>query len=280
MQQKITESELVESFNLKKLQSIELSILKSVVAVCGKYQIKYFLIGGTLLGAVRHAGFIPWDDDIDIGMFRDDYEKFIKLWPQVMRPDLVLQSKETDERVHLSFTKIRMKGTEIIEKETEHSEIFKGIFIDIFPIDNIPEKATITTELLYLIFQFMMAISLYKSGYRLYRSKLLKSICWFSSFVPFTTVNKISRKIITRYRNVPTSHVTSYSSGYGYKKQTMEKEIYGNGLFLPFEGNLFRVPTRHSDYLKTLFGDYMTLPPLEDRGGRHNIISISLGQHG
>ena len=162
------------SGTIKKLKKVQLEILLSVVDICDRNGIKYYLIGGTLLGAVRHKGFIPWDDDIDIAMLRDDYEKFNNCWENENPDDLIMQNKEKDERVHQSFTKIRKKGTKLVEKETMHSGIFKGIAIDIFPLDKIPEKDNLFLKFNYTIYRFLMSVCLYKNGYRLYRSTTIK----------------------------------------------------------------------------------------------------------
>lgn len=267
-----------ENKSLLELQRVEFEILKAVVKICNDNNIKYYMIGGTLLGSVRHKGFIPWDDDIDIAMFRDDYNKFVDIWPKIRPDDLVLQNKETDKRVHISFTKIRKKGTRIIEKETKNSGIFKGVFIDIFPLDNIPKEDSLYKDLEYYFYYYLISVSLYKNGYRSYKSKLLKNISAISSlFLSFELINKVSNYIITRQHNVETDYVTSYTSGYGYKKQRMnKKKIYGDGVLLQFEDCEFIAPTNFIDYLVHLFGDYKQLPPKEKRGSQHSFIEVDL----
>jgi lipopolysaccharide cholinephosphotransferase len=263
--------------SLKALQRTELEILKTVVDYCNENDIKYYMIGGTLLGAVRHKGFIPWDDDIDIGMMRKDYDRFIQLWQDMHPSDLVMQNKETDERVHVSYTKIRKKGTRIIEKETMNSGIFKGVFIDVFPLDNILHSDNMIKDIEYLIFNYLASVSLYKNGYRLYKRKIIQNISAISSIMSFQFINMISRKIMTRHKDEDTEYVTSYASGYGYKKQRMSKmKIYGEGAFLPFEEHVFRAPVDYIGYLEQLFGDYLTLPPEHTRGLNHSFIEVDL----
>ncbi|MDD4048662.1 MAG: LicD family protein [Clostridia bacterium] len=262
---------------LRDLQMMELDILLDVVDLCNKFKLRYYLIGGTLLGAIRHGGFIPWDDDIDIGMSRDDYERLIELWDQNAPENLVMQNKEKDKRVHLSFTKIRRKNTRIIEKETKNSEIFKGVFIDIFPLDAIASKDNLIMNFEYALFNFLTSISLYKNGYREYRKSWLKWLSASMSFLEFHTINSITYRIVTKYRNKESKYITSYASGYGYKKQRMNfEQIYGQGVEVLFEGYLLKAPSNFEGYLKHLFGDYMKLPPIEKRGNQHHIIEISL----
>lgn len=251
--------------NLQKKQFDALNYLKEFF---DNNNLTYFLIGGTLLGAVRHKGFIPWDDDIDIGMFRSDYDKFIKLWKNSEL--YFLQNKITDKRFFSSITKIRINNTLFVEKEIKHSGLHKGVFIDIFPIDNFPSKSSINDEILYFFYKFLISVSLFKNGYRNYRIFLIKFTSFLFSFLHFDYINKIMDRIIRKYNKKDTGFVTSYASGYGYKKQIMEKAIYGNGTNLYFEGILFNCPSNYQGYLTKLYGNYMKLPPLEKRISRHN----------
>lgn len=124
---------------LRRLQMVELDILLELDRVCRKNNISYFLCGGTLLGAVRHGGFIPWDDDVDVGFFRDDYERFCQVFPKEANSSrYFLQTWKTDKYYRWNYGKIRRLGTEYIRAGQEHMKYKTGISIDIFPYDYLP----------------------------------------------------------------------------------------------------------------------------------------------
>ena len=125
---------------LKRIQQLETDILKEFISVCQKLELNYFLLGGTLLGAVRHQGFIPWDDDIDIGMLRKDYEIFISKAPALLPSHLFLQTNVSDPAWYANFSKIRNNNTTFIETSSAHLPIHHGVYIDIFPLDDYPEN--------------------------------------------------------------------------------------------------------------------------------------------
>ena len=125
----------------KKLQTAILMIAKEIVRLCDENNIPYFINGGTQLGAVRHKGFIPWDDDFDIGMRRADYEKFLKVCEeQLDHNKYFLQTEDTEKNYDFYFAKIQLKVTSIIEDFSKNVQIEHGIFVDIFPYDNIPDN--------------------------------------------------------------------------------------------------------------------------------------------
>ncbi len=126
---------------LNKVHKVHLEIVSEVKRICKKNGIKYSMIAGTLLGAVRHHGFIPWDDDLDIGMLRRDYERFLQVARKELCRQYFLQTWETDKNFVLPFAKIRKNGTKLVEKNSADVKMHQGIYIDIFPFDNLPRKA-------------------------------------------------------------------------------------------------------------------------------------------
>lgn len=132
---------------LEQLKSIELEMLKAFIKACDMLNVKYFLLGGTLLGAVRHKGFIPWDDDIDVGMLREDYEIFIAKGASYLPDNLFIQNVYSDENYTMCFSKIRNNNTTFIESTVSHLKMNHGVFIDIFPLDYYPDEAKKQREL-------------------------------------------------------------------------------------------------------------------------------------
>ena len=123
--------------DIKSLQLICLEILKEIDRVCKKHNILYWLDSGSMLGAVRHNGFIPWDDDLDIAMFRDDYNRFLEIASKELKENYFLQTHQTDSEYPLFFAKVRRNNTFIDEKRYRRLNIHKGIYVDIFPVDKL-----------------------------------------------------------------------------------------------------------------------------------------------
>lgn len=130
----------MDNETLRKLQLVELEIANEIKRVCVENNIKYFLESGTLLGAVRHGGFIPWDDDMDIGMMREEYEKFLKIAPEKLSSEFILQTWKNEKDYSLTFAKVRKSDTIFLEYEFKDSSMHNGIWVDIFPYDSVPEK--------------------------------------------------------------------------------------------------------------------------------------------
>ena len=130
---------VIDSIKLENLKRAELEIFKHFVLCCEKLGVTYFLMDGSLLGAVRHKGFIPWDDDIDVGMMRKDYEILIAKAQTLLPEYLFLQTYKTDKGVMNNFAKIRDSRTTFIETSQKEQQINHGVYIDIFPLDGFPE---------------------------------------------------------------------------------------------------------------------------------------------
>ena len=136
------------SSDMKQIWAVQLGILQEIANICNKYDIKYFAIGGTLLGAVRHKGYVPWDDDLDIAMSRDDYNRFCEIAPKELQNPFFFQTEETDSGYLLRHAKVRNSLTTAIlsiQKENKY-KFNQGIFVDIFPIDRIPDNVEIRDQ--------------------------------------------------------------------------------------------------------------------------------------
>ena len=145
---------------LREVQLIQLNMLLKVDEICRLNNIRYYLIGGSALGAVRHKGFIPWDDDVDIGMFRRDYDQFLDIADKFLDNKYFLQTNRTDPDYHGPYAKLRANNTTYIEKVSRSlgAKIHQGIFIDIFPLDNVPDKKLLL-KLQLTLMRFLLSVA-------------------------------------------------------------------------------------------------------------------------
>lgn len=255
----------------KKMQSIILEILCDIDDFCKKNNILWFLSGGTCLGAVRHQGFIPWDDDADIMLPRPEYERFLKLFKKEFKDKYGVGSYETDDTWKSPLAKIwSLKTTARISVFDEQE---MGVFVDVFAIDGLPEnqlQRSIYYKQLETLFHLRDASV---------RTNYLKT----ERFVAIKKVAKVlvkpigaryfSRKIIdiAKAYDVYTSRFVGVSTVCHYgERETIEREEMSSEARLPFEGHLFPVPKGYDKYLSNLYGDYMTIPKdAEENGYTH-----------
>lgn len=281
MLHKLTERESDE------LKNCLIEMLKDLLVVCQKHQINYCLAGGSALGAVRHKGFIPWDDDLDLFMPRKDCEKLIEVFEGELSEKYVLQAPNSNFDCTNNFIKIRKKGTELVEMDTISMQSFKGIYIDIFPLDYAPNNrflAKVKGSLIDLIAiigvsEFMwrnkndIVCSFYelsKSGKKYYSVRLLLGkMASFASYKKwYNLFDNLSKGRESRYITVP--------AGRGhYMKERLPAKV-----FFPFVNGLFEeipvyLPHDTDTYLRNLYGDYMTIPT-EEKRERHYIVKINL----
>jgi len=271
---------------LRKVQLVQLEIAKEIKRVCENNNINYFLDSGTLLGAVRHQGFIPWDDDLDIGMLRNDYEKFLKIATKALKEDYFLQTWDTDKNYPLAFAKIRKKGTIYIERVAEMSKAENGIYVDIFPYDVFPNKK-IQKIKQGLFIEIYRRIMLIKLKYYPWTAKItfFNKIKTFIAYLPiflisiFVNKEKIKQKytsVMTKHNNEKTDFLYEQAGASRYGKWIIPTKCFNSFINLPFEDTIFSCPNNFKKYLNTAYGNYMQLPPIEQRENRHNIIKIKL----
>ena len=268
---------------LRDLQLAELEILKEFIRVCRKLNLKYFLYGGTLLGCIRHQGFIPWDDDIDVCMPRKDYEIFLEKGQEVLNKKYFLQNYKTEIEYTLNFAKIRDSETTFIESSVKNSNINHGVYIDIFPLDGYkPENKfyNLKLDITYKLHRIHIS-----KGYNIERTRNLKSKV-LDIVTDVIYKNKTIKEIIDREDKIAQKQDVNnckYVSTYEYivkpaKELYVPKEYFGEGKTKIFEGVEVNVPDNYDGYLKRAYGDYMQLPPEEKRIPHHYNEGVDLNK--
>ena len=260
--------EIDSSFEIQKLVY---EMLKEFHFFCEKHDLRYILAGGTLLGAVRHNGFIPWDDDIDVQMPRPDYERFLQLTAAGMADHMDVIYWETMDNPYFSYAKIIDTRTILIEDISIKNE--SGVFIDVFPTDGLPDSIA-------EIKKKFQRLDWYKNLLNLRIQKIEKGISKFHFLIkvvaiPFARMFLNTRSIITKINEISKEQdfedcetVAFQVLGYGIKEVTKRSD-YNNRILMKFVDDLFYIPSNYDQYLKQLYGDYMTLPPKEEQVTHH-----------
>ena len=267
---------------LKELRLIELVILKEFIRVCSEMNLRYYILYGTLLGAVRHGGFIPWDDDIDVGMPREDYDRFIREAQSFFPQNLFVQSIYTDSEYNLSFAKVRDSNTTFIETSHKHFKMNHGVYIDVFPIDNYPEKRI--KQVLFgaksKILHFRIRREFYSPNSRKSVKNLLRRIMMAVAKVLYPSREKALRIQDKHFKSIKESHLWINNSGpWGIRHELMPATYYGKGTPIRFEGIEVNAPLEYDKWLTHMYGNYLELPPDEKRVTHHSteLIDISRG---
>ena len=264
---------------LEKLKACELEMLKAFADVCEKLQLKYFVIGGTLLGAVQHEGFIPWDDDIDVGMPRADYERFIAEGQKYLPEWYFVQTMHSDPEWPANFAKIRDCRTTFIEKSVRHLNVNHGAYIDIFPLDFYPENRS--KQIRFDFANRLLNLRIRRVFYRKpgMESVLKKTVRCSSSALALMihpSLKSAVKKQERLYRAVSHSNLLANHCGAWGKKEIVPAHWYGEGVLLQFEGIPVRAPKHYDKWLTQVYGDYMQLPPVEKRVGHHDYEVLDL----
>lgn len=267
---------------LPRLQRQLMKCLLEVDRICKEYQIEYFLGGGTLLGAVRHRGFIPWDDDVDVMMTRENFDRFAQIAPHAVGADFFFQSSATDGDYHSPFAKIRLRNTLF---ETAFSGRFSyvenGVFLDIFAHDAAPASSALlkihifmTTFIRSVVFHKWSGDSMQYYG----RFKLAcRIVTAISKLFSITTLERIQRWIMT-FWNQKNTGLLYDGMGEHLKHGSFPAELLQEKTYLLFEGRAFPVPLNYDEYLRFSYGDnYMQWPRPGLRCCHHVVQRFSLG---
>lgn len=246
---------------INELQKIQLSMLKDFDAVCQKHRISYQLFSGTALGAVRHKGFIPWDDDIDVVMLREDYERFFDSASKELDSNKYYVQREFSEHWPMFFSKLRLNGTTYIEKYHSHdARIHQGIYIDIFPCDNLSDSR-LMQKFQYIASKIVIAKSLYARGYET-NSTVKKCFMQFCRILP---TEPFKRLCIRRNDSSSLKVHTFFGGGKKFERSIFLREWFEQSVKMRFEDSEFPVSAHYDEMLRVMYGDYMIMPTLEQR---------------
>lgn len=259
--------------NLQELWNVEQEILDVIHQVCTENGLRYTLAYGTLIGAVRHEGFIPWDDDIDIMMPREDYEKLLVLWDKTAPKGYILQNNRTDPDFTQTFTKIRKDNTAFLHTEEERGKAYhKGIFVDIFPADRVAPKS-VSRKLQYVASAVNL---LYSRGYTSGTGGaigLVEKVLLCCPEKVRIWGRKRAEKVVTHWQNhnsaLYVSPCTIKSAKIYYPANLFEEYIE-----LQFRGKTYHCAKIYDELLRADYGDYMQLPPENERVWKHHPIFI------
>lgn len=268
--------------NLDKIHKLELMIALEIKKICEKHNIRYFLTAGTLLGAVRHKGFIPWDDDMDIGMLREDYEKFLEVCKAELDKKYFLQTWDTDPDYPFSYAKIRLKNTRFVEAFSSKGEKENGIFVDIFPFDAVPDskiKRKIQGKKYFLCKRLLWIKKGYGENIKENKKKQIKYNLFLlvSHFFNYNLLKKYFHKTQIKYNHINTEKVAADGS-YAYKKESIKREWTQKLEYVGFEAEKFLSFKNREEYLTYFYGDYNQLPPLDQRD-RHMLLDVDYGPY-
>lgn len=249
---------------LREHQLAMLDLLCEFDRVCQKHNIRYSLFAGSLLGAVRHSGFIPWDDDADVIMTRDQYDRFMIVAKKEIDTEKFFLQREFSDHWPLFFSKLRLNGTSCIERyHPKDLESHRGVYIDIFPLDNLSDNK-IKRKLQYYCSKIVIAKSLSKRGY-LTDSTLKKIFIAFCKILPLKPIWKFA---INRKDNNSKLVHSFFGASNKYEKNVFERSWFEKEQKIEFENIPFNCICLYDKLLTHLYGDYMTPLPPEKRGSK------------
>ena len=261
---------------MNDIQKKLLEIAKEYIKVCEKLNLRYFTLGGTALGAVRHNGFIPWDDDIDFCMPRKDYEIFVNEGQKLLPKHLFIQTYKTDRNYISPFGKVRDSNTTAIENANKDIDMNHGLWIDVFPLDGLPSSKRKRKFYAFIdngLLRRRYSPSHYYS--KRFRSKIANF--FIKIILPSKRLAlKWSIKLSTKY-DYDKCELFWWNWGTRGKRE-IKREWFDNFTMLDFEDIKIRVPYMYDEYLIEHYGDWKKLPPLEQRVSVHNLYLVDLNK--
>lgn len=258
---------------LQEHQQALYCLLNEFDRVCREINVTYFLFAGTLLGAVRHNGFIPWDDDLDVLMLREDYDRFMKEAPQVLEKNRFFLQEEFSDHFPMFFSKLRLNGTTCLEKYFPKDPlVHQGVYMDIFPCDN-AYNSKAGRYVQFLCSKVVIAKGLDAEGYAT-NSKLKKLVMAVSRCLP----RKVFHRVVKGPKMTGEYLHCFLGGGSKYSRSVFPSTFLEGTRLLQFENGVFSAPEKYDGLLRILYGDYWILPPEEERKCKEHAILVDL-QH-
>lgn len=268
--------------NMEKLHQVDLDIVKEVIRICDENGLTYYMSGGTLLGAVRHNGFIPWDDDIDLAMPRDDYETFLQIAPALLPKHLQIVNYRTDPSYQYYITRVRDVDTKVEEVRIGNDNRYTNASIDIFPLDGTPNPLWLRKLYFFRVMAHRAIMSLcYKDSIDRSRKRgkaeklllaVMEKLPIEKIFDPYKVKCKIDRMM--RKHKIEKAENIGCLMGAYRTNQIVPKRYFGSGRMYRFETITMRGPELYDEYLTQMYGDYMKLPPKESQKVHFKIVEI------
>ena len=267
-----------QSAQLKLLQEIELENLRMLMEICEKNHLRYYLIGGSLLGAMRHKGFIPWDDDIDVGLPRPDYNRFVQIAKGYLPAHMDVKTMTSDPNYKCYFTRLINNKKKIYWDHGQYTAVI-GVWMDVFPLDGLPENPLLRKM---QVFRVKLNKALYKftqidyvSTNRTNRPLSERVLIRFAQLTRIGRLMNADRRLekldqaLQRYDYDASAYAWNFSGCYG-KREIVPHIQLGGSRTAQFEGLQVSIPEAAEDYLTSIYGDYMKLPP-EDQRRSHEV---------
>lgn len=254
---------------MNELQKEELKLLKIFIDICEHLGLKYYLVCGTALGAVKYNGFIPWDDDIDVALLRPDYEVFISKGQELLPENIFLQNFKTDPAFPQIFSKLRNSNTTYIEKASAKLPINHGIYIDVFPLDGYPRDPRVQRKLERRKKNYKRKLS---CAFEAERYLIGRVICLFNKIIGCHKRTHIIAKKYEKLISCFSVHDSDLLCNHGNWQGKLEyatKWQYGDGAWVDFEGLKLRIPENYDAYLTQKYGDWRAELPSEQQVGHH-----------
>ena len=265
--------------DLKDIQAKGLEMLIYFKKICDENHLTFFLCGGCCIGTIRHGGFIPWDDDVDVFMKREDYEKLKAIWNDVADTDKYEIVFPT-ENLHTRnlFATINDNNTTFIKTHQKDLDINHGLVLDILPLDGCPSskikrKKQIFWALVYSIFCAQMVPTNHGKFVNMLGKGILAA---FPSKKLRYKIYKFAEKQMTKYNIDKCEKITELCSGPVYMMNEYPKELFKNAVYKQFEGYSMPMPVGYDKYLKMVFGDYMRMPPKDKQVPHHDAVFFDM----